>query len=87
MILHKVKPLKAFFFQLLYFNHYQTLNINPKATEDEIKQSFLTLAKKHHPDNNEDHSNSSEEFIKIKSAYDILKEANSRRLYDMQMFP
>jgi DnaJ-class molecular chaperone len=85
MILSRLPILKPLLFTSYYFNHYQTLNVPPTATDEQIKSSFLLLAKKYHPDNavNPD----PKEFLLIKEAYDVLREPNSRRQYDREMFP
>ena len=35
-----------------YTDYYKILEINKKATADEIKKAYRTLAKKYHPDKN-----------------------------------
>ena len=41
---------KSFSVQAFFSNYYQTLKVEQTATQEEIKQSFINLAKKHHPD-------------------------------------
>lgn len=61
-------------------NFYQTLGVDEKATQDEIKKVYRKLSKIHHPDKggNED------EFKKISAAYDVLGDEEKRRQYDNQ---
>jgi molecular chaperone DnaJ len=35
-------------------NYYQRLGLNENASEAEIKKAFYSLAKKYHPDSNQD---------------------------------
>lgn len=63
-------------------NHYQTLQVNPQATQQEIKQSYRRLAKKFHPDSQRDRN--CDKIIALNAAYEVLGNSNSRRLYDRQ---
>ena len=63
-------------------NHYQILQVDPKATQQEIKQSYRRLAKQFHPDSQK-HSNC-DKIIALNAAYEVLSNSNSRRLYDRQ---
>jgi molecular chaperone DnaJ len=66
--------------------HYQVLQINPKATADEIKQSYRQLAKKYHPDVNGGKANA-DLIIKINAAYEVLGDDLKRREYDYFLAP
>ncbi len=59
-------------------NHYNTLGVSSNATSDEIKSQFRKLAMQHHPDKGGD----AEKFNHLKEAYEILRSAKSRALYD-----
>ena len=65
-------------------NHYQTLQINSRATGKEIKQAYHKLAKIYHPDTKAAEIGS-EEMIQINAAYEILSNPQSRRCYDQQL--
>ena len=48
------------------------------ATADEIKQAYRRLASQYHPDHNGD----AEKFKQIQAAYEVLGDAEKRKLYD-----
>ena len=64
-------------------NHYNVLNVNSNAKEDEIKKSYRELAKKYHPDKNKNDPNAQDKFIAIGTAYEILSNSQKRREYDL----
>ena len=53
-------------------NHYETLGVDRKATLEEIKKAYKSLAKKWHPDRN--NGLETDTFKKINEAYDILSD-------------
>jgi curved DNA-binding protein len=59
-------------------DHYQTLGVEPNASEAEIKKAYRGLAMKHHPDRGGDQA----KFKEISSAYDTLSDQNKRAEYD-----
>jgi DnaJ family protein B protein 6 len=67
--------------------YYQTLNLSPNASSDEIKKSYKKLAMKWHPDKNPQNTEeATEKFKKIAEAYDVLGNEEKRRLYDSNDF-
>ena len=58
---------------------YDTLEIKPDASENEIKKAYRKLALKYHPDKNPD---AGEKFKDISQAYEILSDSNKREVYD-----
>ncbi|XP_048246175.1 uncharacterized protein LOC124144074 isoform X1 [Haliotis rufescens] len=62
-------------------NHFDTLGLKPGASEDEIKKSFRTLAKKWHPDKNKD-AGAEEKFKEISAAYDYLQSKDRREILE-----
>jgi len=50
---------------------YQALDLQPGASDEDIKKSFRKMASKYHPDKNKD-PDSEEKFKKINQAYQIL---------------
>lgn len=71
----------------MFTDYYQILNIDRKATEGEIRKAYWELAKKYHPDQN-DNPAAHKRFIEIKKAYEVLINSESRSkfnsLYDRQ---
>lgn len=61
-------------------NLYDTLGLNKKASEEEIKNAYRELAKENHPDKNE--NNSQEKMAEINEAYMILSDKEKREKYD-----
>ena len=64
---------------------YKVLNICYDATDKDIKNAYRRLILKYHPDKNK-YSNSSDEFLKIKYAYDILCDNAKKKIYDNVFF-
>ncbi|OIW29009.1 DnaJ-domain-containing protein [Coniochaeta ligniaria NRRL 30616] len=63
-------------------NHYETLNVPTDASHAEIKKSFYTLSKTHHPDHNPGNPTSHARFTRIAEAYTVLSHADRRARYD-----
>lgn len=61
---------------------YRCLNLNPTADDKTIKENYRDLAKFWHPDHNTD-PKALENFQKISTAYNILKNKKDRRMYDL----
>ena len=59
-------------------NHYETLNIKPDATPDEIKSAYRAKANETHPDKGGDAA----EFAPVATAYKTLIDPELRLLYD-----
>ena len=65
-------------------NHYQTLEVNPAATQAEIKQAYRRMAKRFHPDSNHNIQDS-DRIRRINAAYEVLNDPQQRRFYDRQL--
>jgi molecular chaperone DnaJ len=65
--------------------HYQTLQVNPRATTAEIKQAYRQLAKQHHPDVNQSSSSAVDRIITINAAYEVLSDPRRKQDYDRSL--
>ncbi|CAJ2502232.1 Uu.00g096260.m01.CDS01 [Anthostomella pinea] len=63
-------------------NHYETLKLQPGATPAEVKKSFYTLSKNHHPDLHPSDTHAAQRFMRISEAYSILSVPAKRAAYD-----
>jgi curved DNA-binding protein len=60
----------------------RVLGVTPKATDEEIKKAFRTLARKYHPDVAKDKKSAEEKFKEINEANEVLSDPESRRKFD-----
>nr|CAH8873420.1 unnamed protein product [Trichobilharzia regenti] len=62
-------------------DYYAILNVKSTASQEEIKEAYLDLSKKYHPDRCNDEG-SKMRFAEISEAYSILGKVESRREFD-----
>src|SRR5262249_16674198 len=61
---------------------YTTLGVNKTATQEEIKNTYRTLAKKFHPDLNPKDKTAEHKFKDINAAYEIIGDPANRAKFD-----
>jgi len=61
---------------------YEILELEPKATSEEIRTNYRNLVKKLHPDLNPNDEEAQERFKQVTTAYRILNDAEQRARYD-----
>ena len=62
---------------------YATLEIDPAAGGQEVRSAYLELARRHHPDLNQDRQAARRRFQEIVRAYEVLSDPVRRRQYDV----
>lgn len=67
---------------------YKTLEVDRNASIDVIEKAYKVLAKKYHPDlqsTQESKKVAEEKIKKINEAYEILKDNEKRKKYDLEL--
>lgn len=65
-------------------SYYKTLDVNPNATQGQIRQAYRRLVKLFHPDTNTEVADH-ERIISINEAYEVLSDPQRRKSYDRQL--
>ncbi len=63
-------------------NYYSVLGVSCSATTTELKEAYRSLALRYHPDRNRGSEEAEERFKRVSEAYLVLKEPDSRTVYD-----
>ncbi|XP_046833156.1 dnaJ homolog subfamily C member 10-like isoform X1 [Vespa crabro] len=64
-------------------DYYDLLGISRVADQREIRKAFKTIAVTQHPDKNKDDPKAHEKFIRLTTAYEVLKDPELRKKYDL----
>jgi curved DNA-binding protein len=65
-----------------YKDYYKILEVDKKASQDDIKKAFRKLALKYHPDKNPGNKEAEEKFKNINEANQVLGDPEKRKKYD-----
>jgi curved DNA-binding protein len=68
--------------KVAYKDYYSVLGVTKDASQDEINSAYRKLARKFHPDISKQ-SNAEERFKEVGTAYDVLRDEEKRKLYDL----
>src|SRR4249920_66502 len=63
-------------------DYYGVLGVASNASQDEIKKAYRRLAKRYHPDANQNDPKSADRFKEISEAYQVIGDAEKRKQYD-----
>lgn len=63
-------------------DYYKTLGVAKTASADEIRKAYRKLARVNHPDAKPNDPQAAERFKNIQEAYDVLNDAEKRKMYD-----
>ena len=63
-------------------DYYEVLGIGKDATDKDIKRAYRKLARKHHPDLNQDDPKAEEQFKAVNEAHEVLSDPEKRKKYD-----
>ena len=63
-------------------DYYKVLGVERSASQDELKKAFRRLSRQYHPDVNQN-AGAEERFKELNEAYEVLKDPNKRKQYDM----
>jgi curved DNA-binding protein len=64
-------------------DHYEVLQLSPRADQETIQRVYRHLAKRFHPDNGE--SGDADRFKRILEAFEVLSDPEGRARYDVKL--
>lgn len=65
--------------QSLLEGSYRVFNLPMNSSDAEVKKRYLELAKKHHPDKNQNNIEAQAEMTKINNAYEMIMNSRKRK--------
>ncbi len=63
-------------------DYYDVLGVSKDSSDSEIKKAYRKLAKKYHPDANQNNAEAEEKFKEASEAYSVLSDAEKKSTYD-----
>jgi curved DNA-binding protein CbpA len=87
-MLERRREIRDFFLSLHVKNHFEVLGVEPGCSDAEVRQAYMALAKRYHPDAQRDkrledlHDFLEAIFIRVGEAWEVLGEAKSRASYE-----
>lgn len=63
-------------------DYYEVLGVDSRASAEEIKKTYRKLALQYHPDRNPNDKEAEEKFKEAAEAYEVLRDAEKRNIYD-----
>ncbi|MGA6924845.1 MAG: molecular chaperone DnaJ [Desulfosarcina sp.] len=63
-------------------DYYEVLGVDRNATDPDLKKAYRKLALKFHPDRNPGDQAAEEQFKEAAEAYEVLRDAQKRQIYD-----
>jgi curved DNA-binding protein len=67
---------------MAFIDYYSVLEVDKKASTDEIKKAYRKLARKYHPDLNPNDAEANKKFQQINEANEVLSDPEKRKKYD-----
>jgi curved DNA-binding protein len=67
---------------MAFIDYYKVLEVDKKASIDEIKKAYRKLARKYHPDLNPNDADANKKFQQINEANEVLSDPEKRKKYD-----
>jgi curved DNA-binding protein CbpA len=65
-----------------FVDHYEVLQLSPRATSETIERVYRLLAKRYHPDNQD--TGNLERFAEVRKAFEVLSDPDRRAAYDVR---
>ncbi len=66
-------------------NYYETLGVDRKASQDDIKSAYRKLARQYHPDLHPNDEVAAQKFKEINEANEVLSNPDKRKQYDFEL--
>ena len=65
-----------------FIDYYKVLGVDKNATQNDIKNAYRKLARKHHPDLNPNDKEAHKKFQQVNEANEVLSDPEKRKKYD-----